>query len=283
MNERKKPITLKFFLRTVSLLVLLTKSNGEGFDSNGRLTQVEYADRASMKGGTIIGMCSDCAATLLTWSPVPTNSFPLRKIHRITSNFGVSSSGVVSDVHYLTNKLFEESLDQLQNFGSETPAIRAANSLASLMHRRTIDDSSRPLGVRMCFANYDDISKGSILEIDPMGNLHKCKVTCVGPYAEKVMKKLLQRQPEQENLQRNAAELLQESIEILRSCLAEEEEEGITMVANDVSIAYVGKNTPFTILEHGHDILKHAIERQDFTSLQNQLCPSTVSSNELTQ
>ena len=283
MKERKIPgvVNMKIFLVVMLLLALVTKNNGEGFDSNGRLTQVEYADRASMKGGTIIGMCSDCAATLLTWSPVPTNSFPLRKIHRITSNFGVSSSGVVSDVQHLTNKLFEQSLNQLHAFGSETPAIRAANDLASLMHERTMF-GMRPLGVRMCFANYDPISKGSILEIDPMGNLHKCKVTCVGPYAEKIMKKLIQRQPEEENRQRNAAELLQESIELLRNCLAEEEE-GTTMVANDVSIAYVGDNVPFTILEHGHEILKSAIEQQDFTSLQKQLSQSTVSSNELTQ
>ena len=267
MNERKPNMLIKRTFILLSLLLSLTTIHGEGFDSNGRLTQVEYADRASMKGGTIIGMCSDCAATLLTWSPVPINSFPLRKIHRITSNFGVSSSGVVSDVHYLTNKLFEESLEQFQNFGSDIPAIRAANSLASLMHRRTIDDSSRPLGVRMCFANYDDISKGSILEIDPMGNLHQCKVTCTGPYAEKIMKKVLQRHlSSEENQQRNASELLQESIEILRDCLAEEEE-GITMVANDVSVAYVGCNTPFTILDHGHQVLKKAIEHQDFTSL----------------
>ena len=38
-------------------------------------------------------------------------------------------------------------------------------------------------------------------------------------------------------------------------------------VNNDVSVAYVGCNTPFTILDHGHQVLKKAIEHQDFTSL----------------
>jgi 20S proteasome alpha/beta subunit len=162
-------------------LVIAVTISAEFFDSNGRLTQVEYANKASMKGGTVIGICSDEAAVLLTWSSWSDRSVKLpRKIHQITDFTAVSSSGIVSDVNYLTQKMFEEATEHSFIFGSDPPASRMAMSLADYVHDRSISARYRPLGIRMCIASYDDISDASITEIDAIGNLHRCKLSCIG-------------------------------------------------------------------------------------------------------
>jgi 20S proteasome alpha/beta subunit len=231
-----------------------------------------------MKGGTIIGACSDRAAVILTWSPVPKNSLPIRKIHRITKMCGVSSSGIVSDVHFVTNKLFEDSLDHVQLFGSETPAIRAATNIANYVHERTLSVRYRPLGIRMCIASYDETSKGSILEIDAMGNLNRCRVACIGPHADKLLSKWQAKTPSSvgaadaadESSQWGPAELIEATLDVLRSCL-EDSEEGVKVEAGDVSIAYVASSTPFAVIEHGDEVLEAAMVRRDF-SLLRQRC-----------
>lgn len=165
----------------MAVFVLAQCIVAEFFDSGGRLTQVEYADKASMKGGTVIGICTSDSAVLVTWSSWTDRSVKLpRKIHQITEFTGVSSSGIISDVNYLTNKIFEEATEHSFAFGSDPPASRMALSLADYIHDRTMSARYRPLGIRMCLASYDEVSKASITEIDVIGNIHRCKLSCIG-------------------------------------------------------------------------------------------------------
>ena len=169
------------FLLIIILFLMASQMSCEFFDSNGRLTQVEYANKASMNGGTIIGVRSEDIAILITWSSWTDKNVLLpRKIHKITDYTGVSSSGIVSDVNFITDKMFEEATEHSFIFGCDPPASRLAMSIADYVHERTISARYRPLGIRTCIASYDEISKASILEIDSIGNLHKCRLTCVG-------------------------------------------------------------------------------------------------------
>jgi 20S proteasome alpha/beta subunit len=258
---------------------------GDFFDAAGRLTQVEYADKASMRGGTILGVCSDTAAVLLTWSPVPPTSLPSRKIHRIARTFGVSSSGIASDVHFATNKVFEEALEHVHLFGSEAPAIRVAKSLATYLHKQTLVARLRPLGIRMCVASYDRTSRGAIYEIDPMGNLHRCTCACVGPMAEQLMAKWRAKQADDDDDGktsrggRGAAELLADGLDVLKSCLAEADEPS-PLSAGDVSVAFVGEDLPFSVLEHGSEEMEAAIEQGDLAPLRRRCQPPSSSAVE---
>lgn len=172
-----------FWFTFLCFLVVLQLSNvsSEFFDSNGLLTQVEYADKASMQGGTVIGITSGEIAILITYTNWGARNvkIPL-KIHRISDYIGVSSSGITSDVNFLTNKMFEEATEQAFVFGCDPPATRLAMSIADYVHGRSLSIRYRPLGIRMCIASYDDISKASIYEIDAIGNFHRCKLSCIG-------------------------------------------------------------------------------------------------------
>ena len=123
----------------------------EYFDNTGRLFQVEYADKASMRGGTTIGLCSNSYAVLFTWqdNALESSQIKLRKIHRITNSIGVCGSGVVSDVNFLINKLFEDSVQHVYLYGEDPPPIRIVSSLADYVHEKTLSARFRPLGVRI--------------------------------------------------------------------------------------------------------------------------------------
>ena len=168
-------------MRCITLLLLISHVSSEFLDSNGRLTQVEYANIASTKGGTVIGICSDDVAVLLAWSACSDrNVEPTQKVNRITDFIGVSSSGIVSDVNFITDRMFEEATEHSFIFGCDPVPLRLAMSLANYVHERTISARYRPLGLRTCIASFNDVSKASILEIDAIGNVHKCKLTCIG-------------------------------------------------------------------------------------------------------
>lgn len=163
------------------IVLLLDTTVSEFFDSNGLLTQVEYADKASMQGGTVIGITSGEVAILITYTSWGDRNVKVpRKIHRITDFTGVSSSGIASDVNFLTNKMFEEATEHSFVFGCDPPATRLAMSISDYVHGRSLSVRYRPLGIRMCIATYDDISKASIYEIDAIGNFHRCKLSCIG-------------------------------------------------------------------------------------------------------
>lgn len=171
------------WLTVLSILLFGGLIDAEFFDKNGRLTQVEYADKASMSGGTVIGICSDDAAVILTWSSVADGTFKLpEKIQKITEYTAVSSSGIMSDVKFLTDKIFNEATEHSFIFGSDPPASRMALSIADYVHDRTISARYRPLGIRMCIASYDEKLKATITEIDAIGNLHRCTLSCIGEW-----------------------------------------------------------------------------------------------------
>jgi 20S proteasome alpha/beta subunit len=150
-----------------------------------------------MQGGTVIGITSGEIAILITYTSWDDRNIKIPlKIHRISDYTGVSSSGITSDVNFLTNKMFEEATEQSFIFGCDPPATRLAMSIADYVHGRSLSIRYRPLGIRMCIASYDDTSKATVHEIDAIGNFHRCKLSCVGkyffkyvcfPYTSKVM------------------------------------------------------------------------------------------------
>jgi 20S proteasome alpha/beta subunit len=283
------------------LLAAIESIRGEHFDSDGRLIQVEYANKAAMQGGTVIGIRSNFSAVLFTWTErTGDDDFPEsppRKIRKLTESIGLGSSGIVSDVDFLANKMFEEANDYLYLFKSDPPAIRIAQSIADFMHERTLSARYRPMGVRMCVASFDAVANATITEIDPIGNIHRCELSCLGPHAGKIVEKW---DKSVDMSGWDAPKLVRECLRVLRRCLHEADEveddddddelsdetggekkkkledlrirreetpvvpreDAPVIRARDVSVGVVGKDVPFTKLEE--EVIQAAVERDDY-------------------
>ena len=209
----------------------MRSTSGELFNADGRLTQVEYANKAAMQGGTVIGVRSNSSAVLFTWADRPDDDdvfsySPPRKIRKLTESIGIASSGIVSDVDYLANMMFEEANEYIYLFNSDPPASRLAQTVADFVHERTLSSRYRPMGVRICIASYDTVSNATITEIDVMGNVRQCELSCIGPYAERIVKKW---NTTIDMTGLDASELVRECVIALRRCLNDKDDD------NDVS------------------------------------------------
>jgi 20S proteasome alpha/beta subunit len=92
----------------------------------------------------------------------------------------VTYSGIASDCRYLTNKLFEENSDHLYLYGSNSIGKRLALNIAQKNHKRSLYSNQRLFGAKLCIAYCDTKIGSQILEIDPLGSIYECKLTCLG-------------------------------------------------------------------------------------------------------
>jgi 20S proteasome alpha/beta subunit len=179
---------LSFFLLLLTLLSVWKFAGSEVFDANGRLIQVENAFQATLKSERSIMVTKGKESIfILTVSPkIFDYSVDNSKILPLRKQSYICGTGIASDIRYLTNKLFELSLDHTVRYHTEMPIERLANELSSTIHENTLSQQTRPFGVSLILFGSNDLSSLSssnnykIIELDPLGNMHDCVVSCVG-------------------------------------------------------------------------------------------------------
>lgn len=156
------------------------------FDSSGRLPQVDAAFEAANKGGTIFAVKGSDSIVILTQSDTGKNlllsgdrGFRNKKIRMLCKSITCCLSGIMADSLYFANKLFEEVANHNYAYGSDPSVIRLSKSAANILHERTLKNY-RPLGVKAILCGWDMQSQLDIIEVDPMGNIHSCKASCIG-------------------------------------------------------------------------------------------------------
>lgn len=82
--------------------------------------------------------------------------------------------------------MFEKTSDHLYAYGTDPSIHRLAKEAADICHMRTLANN-RPLGIKAIFAGTDKTNSPSLLEIDPVGNIHNCKISCLGLLSEKIV------------------------------------------------------------------------------------------------
>lgn len=213
------------------------------FDSNGRLHQVEYAFKASTLGQSIIAARSDRFCAILSWNSNPKLNMIIRKSHQIIHEIGkykcFAASGVAADVEHLTSEIFDELSYSQTIYGTELPVPRLANFLAELFHEKTMKIYHRPYGVKAIIAGYDDISNMTLFEVDPLGNCHSCKVSCIGRLGED----MIQVWP------KDSDPITMSAVDIVRTCLqtlsSVANKEELKINPEDICLCIVGENLQF--------------------------------------
>lgn len=163
------------------------------FDSSGRLSQLENADKAARRGGTVVAMRSSECAVLVSWSPrgpedrsVHRARRPLHKIRSLAGGVGVSATGIASDVQHVSGLLQAQAQQHLSEFGSSPPCTRLAAALADTLHARSLRQYMRPLGVRVCLVAWEAAGGGRVLEVDTEGNVAECGRTSFGAHGARL-------------------------------------------------------------------------------------------------
>mmetsp|Transcript_4813 Transcript_4813/g.6958 ORF Transcript_4813/g.6958 Transcript_4813/m.6958 type:complete len:245 (+) Transcript_4813:95-829(+) len=164
------------------------------FSPEGRLFQVEYAIEAIKLGSTAIGIQTKAGCVLAVekrlTSPLldPTS---VEKIAEIDSHIGAAMSGLVADARTLVDHARVEAQNHTFTYdepiGVEALTQAVCDLALSFGEGRDGDSKkrmSRPFGVALLLAGYDDLEGPQLFFSDPSGTFVRYKAKAIGAGSE---------------------------------------------------------------------------------------------------
>lgn len=155
------------------------KMSGTGFDyecsslsPEGRLFQVEYAEKAVENSSTILGVhCKD--GIIMGTEKIVTNQMMIpgtdKRLYSVSMNCGGIINGLTPDGRAVIQKAREECVQYKDQFHVKIPGATLADRMALKFQMSTIYANYRPIGTSLIFG-INDIFKGTQLYmIEPSG------------------------------------------------------------------------------------------------------------------
>ncbi|CAM9643078.1 unnamed protein product [Choristocarpus tenellus] len=155
------------------------------YDPKGRMYQVEYAQEATLRGCTVVGVCDGDCVVLAAWTPSPSTirALPAKAIWTVDSHVGLAASGLRSDVQYLTDNAFKWCSEHHYVFSSSIPCHVLTRRIADVIHSCTVRGGKRPLAVDMLVAGFDEHMGASLHQVQTTGAVQRYKAVAIGANA----------------------------------------------------------------------------------------------------
>lgn len=155
-------------------------SSGSGYDlssstfsPDGRIFQVEYANKAVENAGTAIGIKTKDGVVLGVTKPLPHKMLipkSGKRIHTLSEDTGAAMTGFVPDGRQIINRARDEASSYMETYGSPISTKLLSERMASYVHYFTLHGSLRPFGATCLFAGYDPVtSSPSLHMVEPNG------------------------------------------------------------------------------------------------------------------
>lgn len=152
------------------------------FSPDGRIFQVEYANKAVEASGTAIGMiCSD--GVVIAVEKIVTSRLyepgVNKRIFIIDQHIGMTVAGLLADARHLVNVARDEAANYRSNYGSNIPLKYLTDRLSLYMHSHTLYGAIRPFGVSIILASYEN-DQPKLFSIEPSGVSYGYHTIAVG-------------------------------------------------------------------------------------------------------
>lgn len=209
----------------------------------GRLFQLEYANEAVNNGSATVGVKGRDFAVLtaLKRSPVAELSSYQEKVFEVDEHVGMSISGLVADGRVLARFLRTECMNYRYMYDTGMPLNQMADLLGDKHQGHIQYGGKRPFGVGLLVAGYDRQGP-HLYQTVPSGDVYDFKATGMGVRSQACrtyLEKHFEKFPDC-----SLDELVNHGLKALASAASE----GVELNILNTAIAYVGKDTPFTIL-----------------------------------
>ncbi|KAF5093746.1 hypothetical protein D0Z00_003881 [Geotrichum galactomycetum] len=228
------------------------------YSPTGRLYQVEYALEAVKQGSAAVGLVSKSHAVVVA---LKRNTEELgsyqKKIIKIDSHLGVALAGLAPDARILSNFLRQQSMSSKLVYNRPLAVSKAVHSIADKAQTNTQQYGRRPYGVGLIIIGHDETGP-HLYEFLPSGSVLEYVGTAIGARSQ-AARTYLERSFE-EFPEASLEELVVHGLNALRDTLAQDKE----LTLKNTSIAYVGKDTPFTLLDE--DLVVPWLDRLDSVS-----------------
>ncbi|KAK2958776.1 putative Proteasome subunit alpha type-3 [Blattamonas nauphoetae] len=151
------------------------------FSNDGRIFQVEYAQKATNHAGTSIGIkCIDGVVLACENFPKSVLLVPhsQSRVTPISYSIGVVSSGLNADGRHVSNYARDQANSYKKNYHSDIPVGLLADQLSLYFQQYTQFGSYRPIGVSTIIGGYD--GKPQLYSLDPNAELYGYKGVAIG-------------------------------------------------------------------------------------------------------
>ena len=153
------------------------------FSPDGRVFQVEYAQKAVDNSSTAVGI--RCKDGVVMGVEKPKLSKMLvegsnRRILTVDRHTGMCVSGLMADARQIVNFGRDEAANYLSQFGSPIPGEMLANRVADHMHYYTCFWYIRPFGAAVLVASYTEEGGPMLYAAEPSGVSYRFFATAIG-------------------------------------------------------------------------------------------------------
>jgi 20S proteasome subunit alpha 7 len=164
-------------------------SIGTGYDlsastysPDGRIFQVEYANKAVDNSGTVIGLRVKDGVVLAVEKLVHSKLLvpgANRRIQAIDRHIGLASSGLLADGRHISNRARDEAANYRDNYRELAPLKELSDRLSLYVQAYTLYSSVRPFGCSTILGGVDK-NGPSIYVIEPSGVFYGYHGAAVG-------------------------------------------------------------------------------------------------------
>lgn len=141
------------------------------FSPDGRVFQVEYAQKAVENSGTAIAMRGKDGVVLGVEKLVQSKLYEKgtnKRIFHIDRHIGMAAAGLLADGRQIVDIAREESSNFRYNYGGPIPLKNLADRVAMYIHAYTLYSSVRPFGSAFLMASHNEDGP-QLYMIDPSG------------------------------------------------------------------------------------------------------------------
>lgn len=163
------------------------------FSPEGRLFQVEYAIEAIKLGSTAIAVRTNHGVVMAAEKRITSvllEPSSIEKVAEVDTHVGVAMSGLTADARTLIDHARVESQQHRFTYNEPMPVESITQSLCDLALQFGEDDSdegsgmSRPFGVALLVAGWDDEHGPVLFHTDPSGTFVQYKAKAIGSGSE---------------------------------------------------------------------------------------------------
>ncbi|KAK6464334.1 nucleophile aminohydrolase [Scheffersomyces coipomensis] len=214
------------------------------YSPTGRLFQVEYALEAIKQGSAAVGLVSKSHVVLaaLKRNAEELGSYQ-KKIIKIDDHMGVALAGLAPDARVLSNFLRKQAMSSKMIYNRPLSTSKAVLSIADKAQENTQSYGSRPYGVGLLIAGYDETG-AHLYEFQPSGSVLEYYGAAIGArsqagrtYLERNLDTILETD--------SVEELIVHGLNALRDTLSQD----VELTFKNTSVSVVGKDSDFKIYD----------------------------------
>nr|AAT36639.1 light organ C8 alpha proteasome subunit [Euprymna scolopes] len=141
------------------------------FSPDGRVFQMEYAQKAVENSGTAIGIRGKDGVVFGVEKLVRSKLYETganKRIFNIDTHIGSAVAGLLADARHVVDTAREEAANYRYNYGGSIPLKYLTNRVSMYVHIYTLSSSTRPFGVSMILGSYEE-GLPQLYMIDPSG------------------------------------------------------------------------------------------------------------------